>query len=139
MDKYSGDFRVAKSFAFRLLIHYIGDLEQPFHTIARYSSNYPTGDRGANDFDLPTKNGVYNLHYLWDKVLYAELNNIPRPISEANWNTMQVKVASIFNDHADAVADVSVYADIDIDKWAQENFEIAKTLYDGVTENQTVP
>lgn len=75
---YPGQPDLAKSYALRLLIHYIGDISQPFHCESRFDSAYPTGDAGANLFPLPYHYTVDELHALMDKVLYVERNNIPR-------------------------------------------------------------
>jgi len=34
---YPGNMPVARSYALRLLIHYLGDIHQPFHTMARFN------------------------------------------------------------------------------------------------------
>lgn len=71
MKKFENDENVAKSYALRLIIHYMGDLVQPFHCENRFSKSYPKGDKGANAFPLPNHYEVKELHALWDKVLYS--------------------------------------------------------------------
>jgi len=34
---YPGNYNAARSYALRLLIHYVGDLHQPFHTTSRFN------------------------------------------------------------------------------------------------------
>jgi len=75
---YPDDEGNAKSYALRLLIHYMGDLVQPFHNEANYSTEWPEGDKGANLFPLKYHYDVDELHALWDKVLYTQHNNIAR-------------------------------------------------------------
>ena len=60
----------AKSYALRLLIHYVGDLHQPLHSSSRLNDKYPKGDAGGNFFKLPSKNTVTNLHAAWDSMVY---------------------------------------------------------------------
>ena len=60
-----------RSFALRLIIHYVGDISQPLHSTAEVDSTYPDGDRGGNDEHIPSKDGVSNLHAVWDSVLYS--------------------------------------------------------------------
>ena len=60
----------AKSFALRLLIHYVGDIHQPLHATSRVDENYPSGDRGGNLFTLPSKKTAKNLHAVWDSLIY---------------------------------------------------------------------
>ena len=59
-----------KSFALRLVIHYTGDVHQPLHTVSAVDETYPKGDRGGNDERMPEKEGVNELHALWDSVIY---------------------------------------------------------------------
>jgi hypothetical protein len=60
----------AKSYALRLLIHYLGDIHQPLHASSRVNSRYPKGDRGGNYFHVTPKDGANNLHSVWDSVVY---------------------------------------------------------------------
>ena len=75
---YPGDEDNAKSYALRLLIHYVGDIVQPFHNEDRFDSEWPDGDNGANLFPLKYHYDVDELHALWDKVLYTQHTNIAR-------------------------------------------------------------
>ena len=68
---YPDDEDNAKSYALRLLIHYAGDIVQPFHNEDRFDSEWPDGDKGANLFPLKYHYDVDELHALWDKVLYT--------------------------------------------------------------------
>jgi len=139
MSKFSNDENVAKSFALRLLIHYIGDLVQPFHCENRYNHEFPKGDKGANMFPLPNHYDVKELHALWDKVLYAEKQNIARPFDSESWSSFQQHVEELMSTYAYAVKSSRVYKSTNYDKWAQESFDLAKTLYTGLTENEEVP
>jgi hypothetical protein len=75
---YPGKPHLAKSYALRLLIHFMGDQAQPLHNIERFSSKYPNGDGGGNAFPLLSKYSVTELHSLFDTVLYVERTNIGR-------------------------------------------------------------
>ena len=61
-----------RSFALRMMIHYVGDIHQPLHSVAEVDSHYPHGDMGGNlhKFDDTTGEGVTNLHSVWDSVIY---------------------------------------------------------------------
>ena len=56
----------------RLVIHYIGDIHQPLHTVSEVDKYVPEGDRGGNLEHMPdpTDSGVTNLHSVWDSVIY---------------------------------------------------------------------
>lgn len=61
---------LGNSFDMRLLVHYVGDIHQPLHAVTRYAKDFPTGDRGGNSFKITSKDGVSNLHMLWDSAVY---------------------------------------------------------------------
>jgi hypothetical protein len=42
-----------RSLALRLLIHYIGDIHQPLHSVAEVDHRYPKGDMGGNAEKVP--------------------------------------------------------------------------------------
>jgi hypothetical protein len=66
------------SIAMRLLIHYVGDAHQPLHNESVVDIEFPSGDRGGNDWKLPSHYYADNLHSVWDKVVY-EWKNPKRP------------------------------------------------------------
>lgn len=70
MKYMSGNEQRGKSYAIRLLIHYLGDIHQPLHSLARVDSAYPSGDRGGNDFPVPSHYSTKELHAVWDSVMY---------------------------------------------------------------------
>ena len=76
----------ARSFALRLVIHYVGDIHQPLHAVAEVNSEYPSGDRGGNDEKLPSKDGANNLHAVWDSVAYEYTGRPNLPLSSSDWS-----------------------------------------------------
>ena len=68
---YPGKENEAKSYALRLLIHYIGDIHQPFHNEDLYDADNIKGDSGGNTFTLPYHYGADELHAVFDKVMYS--------------------------------------------------------------------
>ena len=69
------DENKGKSYALRLLIHYLGDIHQPMHTISRVDDKYPKGDVGGNAFPVPNHYDADNLHSVWDSVVYEYYKN----------------------------------------------------------------
>lgn len=69
MEKFETE-KEAKSYALRLLIHYLGDVHQPLHCMDRVNDEYPEGDRGGNEVPIPYHYRADNLHALWDAVIY---------------------------------------------------------------------
>merc|ERR1712051_352035 len=139
MKKFDNDENVAKSYALRLLIHYMGDLLQPFHCETRYNKEFSDGDKGANAFPLKNHYGVDELHALWDRILYDGKDNIDRPFTDDTWDAFQVSFNQVMSNYSYAVDGVSVYKSTNFDKWAGESYDIAIQLYEGLTESAAVP
>ena len=78
-SKFS-DVEDQKSFALRLIVHYIGDVHQPLHSTAEIDDEFPTGDRGGNSESVPSQGGASNLHAIWDSVVY-EYTGKPKTVS----------------------------------------------------------
>lgn len=76
----------ARSFALRLIIHYVGDLHQPLHAVAEVDSTYPSGDKGGNAESIPSKSGANNLHAVWDSVAYEYAGTPVLPLSNTDWS-----------------------------------------------------
>jgi hypothetical protein len=55
-----------KGLSLRILMHIVGDIHQPLHTITRVSKQLPKGDVGGNLFHLAPNSIGDNLHQYWD-------------------------------------------------------------------------
>lgn len=55
-----------KGFSLRVLIHVVGDVHQPLHTVTKISRRLPKGDLGGNLFLLSRNPIGRNLHEYWD-------------------------------------------------------------------------
>lgn len=64
LNKYASNFD--KGIALRVILHVVGDLHQPLHTVSRVSAALPQGDRGGNLVLLPGNPIANNLHAYWD-------------------------------------------------------------------------
>lgn len=51
----------------RILLHVVGDIHQPLHTISQFSAKHPFGDKGGNYVLLGKNPLAKNLHAYWDK------------------------------------------------------------------------
>jgi len=71
MALYPTNENLAKSYALRLMIHYMGDVHQPLHCEDRFNAANPAGDLGGNTFTLPNHYSADNLHSVWDKLIYT--------------------------------------------------------------------
>ena len=123
---YPGNPDVARSYALRLLIHYIGDLMEPLHNEDKYDAVKISGDNWGNSFTRPN---LYDAVY--DMVMYGLHNNIARPFTQATWDAFQPQVLDMMVRHQDLVTDPSVYQNINFDDWSAVSYDIGTTLYSG--------
>ena len=100
-----------KSYDLVWLIHLVGDVHQPLHATARFSTDSPKGDHGGNDVKLCALPCKDNLHSFWDRSV-GSASGIPSIINAA--------------DRLDEADDAAV--DIDNPQtWVEESFQIAKS------------
>jgi len=74
-----------RSFALRMIIHYVGDIHQPLHSSTEVDDRYPTGDMGGNMQEIPEHDTVGNLHSIWDSVVYEFVGYATLPMDEKTW------------------------------------------------------
>lgn len=114
------------------LVHLVGDIHQPLHTVSRISAAFPDGDRGGNLFPIKYKMGnvrIKNLHQLWDGgVGTFETSPDPSAISELATNITTHYPATFFGQRT---------KDLNPENWAKEGYTIAKTVIYKTTENET--
>lgn len=55
-----------KNLSLRILIHLVGDIHQPLHTVTKVSKRLPQGDLGGNLYTLANTSLGQNLHKYWD-------------------------------------------------------------------------
>jgi len=67
-----GATKKQKAIALSWALHLQGDLHQPLHTTALFSTKYfPKGDKGGNSIAIKGQGQISNLHWYWD----SRLNN----------------------------------------------------------------
>lgn len=125
--------------ALRFLIHFVGDLHQPLHSVARDSDEHPKGDRGGNDFKIQppasmagTQRPPNNLHSLWD----GGLGLFPfreRPLTPQDRSAIEVQAETIASalprESLKKVDDQQPMA------WAKEGLEDSKKIVYDLMEN----
>ena len=124
------------AFNMRLLIHYVGDMHQPLHTVSRFTKDFPHGDMGGNLFMLEEKEGVNELHALWDSTIYEYDQDLQQPLNETAWNTLGEISQKLRTEHK-----VDFFDDLDApeSEWASEGYKLAiNTVYDSIEQN-TLP
>merc|ERR1719183_256154 len=121
------------SVAMRLLIHYVGDIHQPLHATAQVDSEYPKGDRGGNDVPIKSKDGIKELHALWDSFLYEFSGYAKLPFTASGWKTNGDDATRILNTYT--ISD-DVATNLDPMVWAADSFKISKDFVYTIEENQ---
>lgn len=116
-----------KADALRYLLHFVGDIHQPMHTVACDTEAHPEGDRGGNDFTFDEFElagfKVRNLHFLWDigGGLYGKTD---RPLAAGN-------AVTTLADKLIAQNPRSSYAFITEQKpqiWVEESLALARSV-----------
>ena len=122
-----------RSYALRLLIHYIGDIHQPLHATSRVDKSYPKGDAGGNFVALPMKDGAKNLHSVWDSVIYLYTATPRMPFNAADWSTLGSQAEGILSKYPEPNSE---WQNLDVAKWTTESFEVSKSaVYPTVQPN----
>lgn len=55
-----------KAFSLRMLVHLVGDIEQPLHCINHINQQFPHGDYGGNLVMITVNHQAMSLHRFWD-------------------------------------------------------------------------
>ena len=125
--------------ALRYLVHFVGDVHQPLHNVARDTDAFPTGDRGGNDFAIKPGNGLpdwnTNLHRVWDSGCgaFAAPMRAWEPGADAVMETLAKSVAAEYSKST-----LKVRAqNLDANRWSQEGFKIAKETAYKTTDGGT--
>lgn len=128
-NNQSNPFERARFLAF--LIHIVGDVHQPLHTVSRISAAHPAGDEGGNLFLINYKEGVTqikNLHQLWDGGVGA---------FEFNPETTKIDpLAKSITSHYSEAFFGSQILDVDPTDWAKEGYQLATNVVYKIPENE---
>jgi hypothetical protein len=118
LDKIKNGTDEEKAVYMTWLFHLVGDIHQPLHCVALYSTKYPKGDKGGNLIRIRISSSPTNLHSFWDGLLGrgATAGNIGKDVAE---------IQAVMKDNADAI-----HPDMDTHKtseaWAKEGPELAR-------------
>ncbi len=113
--------------ALRFLVHFAGDLHQPFHGVSDYRNGLPDGDRGGNRVIVTlfgqannSQQRPWNLHAVWDDGLMSALRP---PESEYLKQMLKAAPASASSD-GPITLDRSMFI-----AWAMESHDLAVQAY----------
>lgn len=112
----------------RYVVHLVGDIHQPLHSVALFNKTYPKGDLGGNSHKVILTNGsTSNFHSYWDAGAYILQNDtwfITRPMNMQNLTALKDVAYSMIAQYGKQVEELG--KNIDPLVWAQESFRIAQ-------------
>ena len=133
-----------RGFWLAMLLHLTGDLHQPLHAAAEWSSTFPNGDAGGNLFHVKYQsNSKQVLHAFCDAVGMLYPTDPPRPFS-SNPTTEQMIVntaTSLINTY-DFPSSATTFTNVNtFNSWANNSFATAISsvyLNGGLKQGQTL-
>lgn len=110
-----------KAIALCWLFHLVGDVHQPLHTVALFTTDYPNGDRGGTRFYVRARKGAgaIGLHKFWDDLILGSdrVRSVRNQATELRLNPSYRRSV------------MSELSETQFDDWAKpESFEIAKEV-----------
>jgi hypothetical protein len=112
----------------RYVVHLVGDIHQPLHSVALFNLTYPKGDIGGNAEKVILTNGsTSNFHSYWDAGAYLLQNDswtINRPMNIQNLTALKDVANSMIKQYGNEVETLGKIIDPAV--WAQESFRIAQ-------------
>lgn len=128
-NKNGNKYELSRFLSF--MVHLVGDIHQPLHTVSRISSSYPNGDQGGNFYKIldPMKTTTtISLHKFWDEG--GDLFNNDTSLDHINSLTK-----SIMDDYPENIFGDEAH-DLNPENWANEGLESSKTFVYTTPENQ---
>lgn len=106
------------------LVHFVGDIHQPLHTVSRISAAHPNGDQGGNLYRIVTtqfaEGSGNNLHSLWDNGVGLFGSNLSPDIIKSLARTITTQYPeSYFGDKVN---------NLKTEDWSKEGVQVAKTV-----------
>jgi hypothetical protein len=118
LDKIRNGTDEEKAVYLTWLCHLVGDIHQPLHCVALYSTKYPDGDRGGNSIRIRISSSPTNLYSFWDGLL-------GRGLTAGSINTNVAEIEAVMKEKTETLK-----PDLDShktpDSWAREGAEIAR-------------
>ncbi len=123
----------------RYIIHVIGDIHQPLHASSLFNDDkFKNGDQGGNLFLIKYKNGINNLHKLFDSGVDQLNNDITRPLNDAE-NAYLEKTAQDFINEFPRDKQDEFNNHKDFSEWILESREISQNFVYKDIEMNTTP
>lgn len=112
----------------RYLVHLVGDIHQPLHSVALFNKTYPKGDMGGNLLKVKVLNGtMQNLHAFWDSGAFRVQNDsytFVRPMDMQNMTALKKIAADMIDQYGKDIEEEG--KQIEPSYWAKESFYVAQ-------------
>lgn len=112
------------------LVHIVGDLHQPLHTVSNLTTTHPNGDKGGNLYFVHYNNERINLHKIWDSGLGAFEG--AKTIDHVNQITNMITAHYPESSFGKQISDLSAA------NWAKEGMVNSQKYVYSTPENQPV-
>lgn len=112
------------------LVHVVGDLHQPLHTVGRISREHPNGDEGGNLYWIrnPHNNAPIRLHTVWDNAFGSLTGSTTLPNVKKIAKDIEAKYPlKYFAEEA---------KNITPENWVKEGVNLSTTFVYSTPENQ---
>ena len=125
----ANSFERARFIAF--LVHLVGDIHQPLHTVSRITAAHPEGDKGGNLFViklLANRAQTTNLHAIWDN----GLGLFDGELNAENMNRLEDEITTLYSPQFFG----EEINDLNPQDWAVEGMKLSTTFVYNTSENQ---
>lgn len=126
-----------KQLMLRLLIHLVGDIHQPLHSISLFTSDFPNGDYNGNLFQINFNGSAMVLHALWDSAFLTLSTRYPRPLSQSHKQILINKAIEFMNLYPYTKFNVSSIENENFNDWSKDAYSLG--IQYGYLNNQLTP
>ncbi|MBU0745079.1 MAG: S1/P1 nuclease [Gammaproteobacteria bacterium] len=124
-----------KAFSLRVLLHVVGDVHCPVHSITLYNKDFPQGDRYGTRFPLflPQNSSVKDLHQLWDSMLLIDSDHTQPPLTPEQLSKIEQFANEIAQKYPEE--NLSEKEILDPETWAKESYQAGIRAYQNIEQN----
>lgn len=134
-----------KAFMARYLLHVVGDVHQPLHSVNMFNSKHKTGDLGGNLVHIittaSTNNTNLNLHAYMDSMagLQSFTERLSRPLNQSQTEQIAQMAAQFTKDFPVTAFDQKIVENNDYHGWVVESWQNAgNDVYPKIQEGQPI-
>ncbi len=121
----------------RYLVHVLGDIHQPLHASSLFDNEkFKNGDMGGNLFLIKFKDGIENLHKLFDSGIGYYSKSLNRPLNKEDQDYLESTAKEIMSEYLPE--SLPELKNTDFADWVEESRDISQDfIYKGITYEGT--